>query len=153
VKDLLVTVGRQSVVESMAPVAPYTPAKQEQKQRSWKKTFRGERIPLGRRIVFTVELLPYETPNTFREALWRKSLGEQEDAIHQVIPDGLDERSFSTFWSNLLHAEELQVAWVPGRLSLLLALIAVPFTQRKHCQVQYARVHIAERGLAVQVRL
>jgi len=122
----------------MAAVAPYTPAKQKQKQRSWKNTLRGERIPLGRRIVFTVELLPYEIPNTFREALWRKSLGEQEDAIHKVIPDGLDERSFSTFWGTLLHAEELQIACVPGRLSFLLALIAVPFTQRKYCRVQHA---------------
>jgi hypothetical protein len=115
-QDLSLTVGHESILKSIAPITTYTPAKP--KQRSWKRTFRGKKLRLGRKVVFTVELLDYEIPPTLRESLWRKNRDNQELALHKIIPDALNEHSLSTFWSTLLHAEELQVACVPGYLNI-----------------------------------
>lgn len=111
-QDLSLTVGRQSILKPTAPVTPYAPVKP--KKRSWQRTVRGERIPFGRNIEFTESLLEYEVPSTLREALWKKKRGEQEATLYGLIPDGLNEHSFSIFWSTLLHAEEMQVECVKG---------------------------------------
>lgn len=114
VQDLTLIVAREAVVESMAPVTPYAPAKPE--RRGWKHTLRGEKISFRRKIVFTVKSLEYEVPGKLRKALWKKRRDDQENALHKIIPDALNGRSLPTFWSTLLHAEELQVEYVPAAI-------------------------------------
>ena len=148
VQDLTLIVAREAVVESMAPVTPYAPAKPE--RRGWKHTLRGEKISFRRKIVFTVKSLEYEVPGKLRKALWKKRRDDQENALHKIIPDALNGRSLPTFWSTLLHAEELQVEYVPAAI-VFHALIADSLLQRKRRRIQHAPVHTGNRRLDVQV--
>lgn len=115
-QNLSLIVGHESILKSKTPITTYAPAKL--KQRSWRRTFYGGDMPLKRKIVFVVELPDYAIPPTLRNSLWRKNRDNQEAALHEIIPDALNERSLSTFWSTLLHTEELRVACVLGHLNI-----------------------------------
>lgn len=108
--QLSVTVSQQAVLDAAAAVRPFEPLRPKPRRAKWKYGLHGERLEFRNNIVWTEELPEFEIPATIRDSILWKNLDEQEDAVAGILPEPTSNSAHATFWSSLLHVEELQVS-------------------------------------------